>query len=204
MMVRHHLLLPDTATRRDLDDPSVLTFVASRVGRVDRLRLLAELSIADGKATGSTAWSPWKESLVGDLVERVAGVLEGREVGELVEQPGLDPSVLDDYDREAAQPRLEVGEGNKLRVLTVDRAGLFSRISGVLALHGLDIRQARVGTIEGIAVEDLQVESAFGDEIPWDAVCQDMRLAVDGGLAITARLVAAGLRLSVQDDAARA
>ncbi len=188
MMVQEHLLLPDTATRRDLDDPTVLTFVAGRVGRVDRLRLLAKLSVADGQATGSTAWSPWKEALVADLVERVAGVLEGREVDELVEQPGLDPSVLDDYDRSSGQPRLEVGEGNSLRVLTTDRPGLFSRISGVLALHGLDIRQARVGTVDGVAVEDLEVESAHGDEIPWDAVCRDMRLAVAGGLAISARL----------------
>ena len=49
--------------------------VASAVGDVDRLELLAALTEADSLATGPSAWGSWKEGLVADLVERVRVVL---------------------------------------------------------------------------------------------------------------------------------
>ena len=39
-LVRHHLLLPDTATRRDLDDPTTITNVARAAGDPVTLHLL--------------------------------------------------------------------------------------------------------------------------------------------------------------------
>ena len=62
--VRHHLLLPQTATRRDLDDPVTVAQVASVVGGRPLLELLQMLAIADGQATGPAAWNDWKEGLV--------------------------------------------------------------------------------------------------------------------------------------------
>ena len=70
-LVRHHLLLPDVATRRDLDDPETIDMVAEAVGTVGFLDLLHALTEADSLATGSSAWSPWKAELVEELVERV-------------------------------------------------------------------------------------------------------------------------------------
>jgi [protein-PII] uridylyltransferase len=70
-LVRHHLLLPDIATRRDLDDPATIDAVADAVGSVMFLDLLHTLTEADSLATGSSAWSPWKAELVDELVERV-------------------------------------------------------------------------------------------------------------------------------------
>ena len=75
--VRHHLLLPQTATRRDLDDPVTVAQVAEAVGGRPLLELLHALAIADGLATGPAAWNDWKENLVGDLVRRVESVLAG-------------------------------------------------------------------------------------------------------------------------------
>ena len=51
-MVRHHLLLPDVATRRDLDDEGTIRSVAVQVGNVETLELLAALTEADSIATG--------------------------------------------------------------------------------------------------------------------------------------------------------
>ena len=76
--VRHHLLLPQTATRRDLDDPVTVSQVATVVGGRPLLGLLHALAIADGLATGPAAWNDWKEGLVGDLVRRVESRLAGR------------------------------------------------------------------------------------------------------------------------------
>ncbi|MFF7178986.1 [protein-PII] uridylyltransferase [Streptomyces sp. NPDC008121] len=75
--VRHHLLLVDTATRRDLDDPATVTSVATAVGTLGTLELLHALTEADALATGPAAWSSWRGSLVADLVKRVAAVLAG-------------------------------------------------------------------------------------------------------------------------------
>ena len=76
--VRHHLLLPVVATRRDLDDPVTVKQVAALVPSRALLELLHALAIADGLATGPAAWNEWKARLVADLVRRVTAVLAGR------------------------------------------------------------------------------------------------------------------------------
>ena len=81
--VRHHLLLPVVATRRDLDDPMTVQHVATTVGGSRTLlELLHALSIADGLATGPAAWNDWKAGLVADLVRRVSAVLDGEPMPE--------------------------------------------------------------------------------------------------------------------------
>jgi [protein-PII] uridylyltransferase len=76
MLVRHHLLLPDTATRRDLDDGAVIGAVADRVGSARKLRLLYVLACADGRATGPESWTSWKAALVAELYTKVLAALE--------------------------------------------------------------------------------------------------------------------------------
>ena len=79
-IVRHHLLLVDTATRRDLDDGAVINFVAETVETPRRLRLLYLLSIADGTATGPEGWNEWKGALVRELYLKVLTALETGEL----------------------------------------------------------------------------------------------------------------------------
>ncbi|WP_033334440.1 HD domain-containing protein, partial [Actinomadura welshii] len=81
-LVRHHLLLPETATRRDIDDPVTIQTVTEAVAEVpgrerELLDLLAALAIADGGATGPAAWGPWKAGLVAELARRAAAALAG-------------------------------------------------------------------------------------------------------------------------------
>ena len=77
-MCRYHLLLPDTATRRDLDDPATIDTVAKAAGDVGTLELLGTLTEADSLATGPSAWGSWKAGLVAELVERARRQLEGQ------------------------------------------------------------------------------------------------------------------------------
>ena len=77
-MIRNHLLLPDTATRRDLADPVTVRTVGDAVaGSRDLLDLLHALAIADGLATGPAAWTEWKADLVAELVARAADAMSG-------------------------------------------------------------------------------------------------------------------------------
>ena len=183
-MVEHHLLLPDVATRRDLDDPDVIDRVAAQLGSVERLELLHALTEADSLATGPAAWGQWKAELVDTLVRRVEHVLGG----------GAVDDVTDDFPSDAQLAMLDQGlrvvdgRGDTLTVVDVDRPGLFSRVAGVLALHGLGVRDANIATIDGRALEVFTVESSFGPTFPWEKVLTDVDLALDGRLAIKARL----------------
>lgn len=72
--VRHHLALPVTATRRDIDDPAVIEEIAQTVGSLRLLQVLYLLAVADSKATGATVWSEWKAALLRTLFLRCAGM----------------------------------------------------------------------------------------------------------------------------------
>jgi [protein-PII] uridylyltransferase len=80
-MVGHHLLLPDTATRRDLGDEDLIMDVAARIGTPERLAALYLLAAADASATGPHAWTPWRQTLVRELVGKVQRVFERGEMG---------------------------------------------------------------------------------------------------------------------------
>ena len=75
-LVLNHLLLADTATRRDLSDPELIREVAEKVGNTERLALLYLLTLADANATGPHARTPWRIGLLRELVAKVERVLE--------------------------------------------------------------------------------------------------------------------------------
>ena len=80
-LVREHLLLVDTATRRDLEDENLILDVAARIGDPERLAALYLLTVADAAATGPHAWTPWRAALVHDLVSKVQHALERGDMG---------------------------------------------------------------------------------------------------------------------------
>jgi [protein-PII] uridylyltransferase len=185
-MVRLHLLLPDVATRRDLSDDATIDLVAREVGSLGTLELLAALTEADSIATGPAAWGPWKAELVADLVARTAHVLGGGDVGEVTTDTF--PSA-EQLELMASGERQIIGVDNRLTIVWPDRPGLFSRVAGVLALHGLDVLDAVVhSNDEGVALETFRVESPYSPVVNWDKVSADLEEALSGRLAIQARL----------------
>ena len=184
-LCHHHLLLPDVATRRDLDDDATITGVAAAVGDGERLHLLAALTQADSLATGSAAWGSWKAYLVHELVRRVDHVLAGGAVHEVAggDFPSAEQQGLLDAGRQVIR-----GAGNELTVVSPDRPGLFSRVAGTLALHGLGVVAAGAHSAGGMALEFFQVRSQLAREVDWDRVAADVERAVAGRLAVQARL----------------
>jgi [protein-PII] uridylyltransferase len=150
LLIRHHLLLSATATRRDLDDPATIASVVESIKDVGTLELLHALSIADGEATGRAAWSDWKASLVNELVRKTKLALTDNTV---MQQPEL----REDQVSRAALGVLDVviedrGHVYSVEIISPDRTGLLSIVSGVLNLLRLDVRSARTKTINGVAV----------------------------------------------------
>ncbi len=160
-MVRLHLLLPDVATRRDLDDPATAERVAREVGDRATLDLLASLVEADSIATGPSAWGPWKAGLVADLVERTAHLLAGEPVAPPTPWVTDELRMIMDTVRDRGVPALSI-EDPVVTVAAPDRPGLLAEVTGVLALHGLNVRSAVVAGEEGVAVEMFTAEPSLG------------------------------------------
>ncbi|WP_431285925.1 [protein-PII] uridylyltransferase [Humitalea sp. 24SJ18S-53] len=76
-LVLHHLLISQTAFKRDIDDPKTIMDIAEIVQSPERLRLLLVLTVADMRAVGPKVWNGWKATLLRELYWRVAEVLAG-------------------------------------------------------------------------------------------------------------------------------
>ncbi len=183
-LTRHHLLLPDTATRRDLDDPMTITTVVDAVGEsTELLGLLHALTVADAAATGPAAWSDWKAGLIAELVGRTRATLHGASL------PSRQPPLDDERLRLAEAGQLAVRiRGDEVVVAAPDSVGVLYRTAGVLALHALDVRSASIHTHEGMAVNSFVVEPRFG-RLPDPALVRsDLARALEGQLGLADRL----------------
>ena len=150
LLIKHHLLLSATATRRDLDDPATITAVADAIPDLQTLELLHALSIADGEATGRAAWSDWKASLVAELVKRVELAITDNTVAE-------QPELSEDQRAKAESGKLSVSIENRknlyaIEVVIPDSTGILSTVAGVLNLLRLDVRSARTKSVGNSAV----------------------------------------------------
>ncbi|MFF7607218.1 [protein-PII] uridylyltransferase [Streptomyces parvulus] len=212
-LVRHHLLLVETATRRDLDDPATVRAVADAVGSEHTLELLHALTEADALATGPAAWSSWRGSLVADLVKRVSAVLAGDAPAEpetaapTAEQERL---ALEAYrtggpvlalraqTEPPADPDSAAGPeplGVELLIAVPDQEGVLPAVAGVLAVHRLTVRTAELRSLSlpdgvdgSVLLLDWRVAAEYGSLPQAARLRADLVRALDGTLDIAARL----------------
>jgi len=186
MLIQHHLLLPDIATRRDLSDDATLTMVAETVKTTLVLELLHALTEADSLATGSSAWGSWKAGLVTMLVDRVSHVLGGGDVQEVMWRLFPDAGVLEMMSAQKIAVRTTP---DQITVVSPDRPGTFSRVAGVMALHGLDVLGAEAHSDEqGMAASEFRVVPPTYGPIEWQPIIADVTRVLKGELALDARL----------------
>lgn len=184
-LCRHHLLLPDVATRRDISDVGTIRAVAAAADSVEFLYLLAALTQADSIATGPSAWGPWKARLLQDLVERSAIMLEGGELGEVIDEfPTPEISEL----MATGAPAIS-GSRDRLTIVATDTPGLFGQIAGAVVVAGLDVLDAvAYSDGSGMAANQFVVTSASAGAIDWTKVIDIVGRALDGRLALSARV----------------
>lgn len=212
-LVRHHLLLIDTATRRDLEDPATVRSVAEAVGSQGTLELLHALTEADALATGPAAWSSWRGSLVADLAKRVAAVL----AGDAPEEPE-DAAPTAEQERLAIEafrtggpvlslraqtepPTEEEASGDpeplgvELLIAVPDQPGVLPTVAGVLAMHRLTVRTAELRALDlpdgvegSVLLLNWRVAAEYGSLPQAARLRADLVRALDGSLDIAARL----------------
>ena len=80
-LVRWHLLMSNTAFKRDIGDPQTIRDFVERVQSPERLKLLLVLTVADIRAVGPKVWNGWKAALLRELYHRALEVMSGGLVG---------------------------------------------------------------------------------------------------------------------------
>ena len=192
-LVQHHLLLPETATRRDPDDPATTQRVIEAVGDRDTLDLLYALTRADAQATGPAAWSEWRAALIADLVDRVGEELGGESDSE-ARRGGVVLLTPEQEQAMSARTTDVFVAGNApgdmlvVTVIAPDRLGLLATVSGVLASNRLDVRASRAAGEKGMAVSQWTVDPGFSGRPAPERLREDLRRALEGTLDLAARL----------------
>lgn len=79
-LVRWHLLMSNTAFKRDLTDPKTIEDFVRHVQSPERLRLLLVLTVADIRAVGPSVWNGWKGQLLRELYYHAEEALSGGHV----------------------------------------------------------------------------------------------------------------------------
>ncbi len=79
-LIEYHLLLAETATRRDLNDEKIIINNARTIGSIERLKSLFVLTWADSKATGPRVWNDWTSNLIQELFFKILHMLEQGEL----------------------------------------------------------------------------------------------------------------------------
>lgn len=191
-LVRHHLLLPITATRRDVNDPTTIEAVCAALGGDPQLLdVLHALSEADSKATGPGVWTDWKASLIDDLVRRCRTVMAGEPL------PRPEPTAsqyLSLAVEQGVQVELRPSDGERSHVVMVapDEPGLTSKAAAVLALNSLRVHSASVNVHRGpagnIAVIEFVVSPFFGAPPAADLLRQEFVGALNGDVDVLGAL----------------
>jgi [protein-PII] uridylyltransferase len=108
------------------------------------------LSIADGEATGRTAWSDWKAGLVENLVARTLAAMKGITPPAQLELTAEQLAKV--AKRELSLLVKEHGDTLDIEIIAPDRPGLLSAITAVFTVSRLDVRSAKTRTVDGVAV----------------------------------------------------
>lgn len=188
-LVLEHLLMSDTAFRRNLNDPKTIADFSARIRSPERLDLLFVLTTVDIMGVGPGRWTAWKARLLEELYNKTRALMMGEEPG-MMEEITLPP------DLAAGDTRIDIEtdeaqSATRIIVYTPDRPGLFATLCGALSAEGANIMRAYINTVEGskgsprIAVDRFIVQNASFLPFRQERRREDLRQSILGALGAT-------------------
>ena len=229
-LVRDHLVMSDTAQKRDIADPKTVRDFVAAVQSPELLRLLLVLTVADIRAVGPGVWNGWKGQLLRELYYEAEALMTGGDATparaariaaakanlakRLADLPadqreralsrhydnywlGFNEAMLEHNARltAAADAHGELlalsAESDDFRavteivIYTPDHPGLFSKLSGAIAVSGGSIVDAKAfTTTDGFALDVFSVQDAeggpFGDPARVERLHQTIAKVLSG------------------------
>jgi [protein-PII] uridylyltransferase len=162
LLVRRHLLLAETATTRDPEDPATAALVAEHLGSAEALALLLTLTEADARATSPKAWSAWRAGLVREVAARAARLLG--QPAPVEDAPGVLPVPKEVRRGSVSVSVVAVHGGSRVTVMAADRVGLLADAAALFALQRASVRSARAWAQDDVGVSVWEVAEEHLDE----------------------------------------
>jgi [protein-PII] uridylyltransferase len=189
LLVRWHLLLAETATTRDPDDPATVEIVTAKVTSPEALSLLAALTQADARAASPKAWSPWRAGLVHQLAQRSLAALIATAAGSSAPRvPEAEVPIPNEVRRDPAAVAIKVEprpDGSRVTVISGDRVGLLADAAAMFALQRTSVQAARAWVQDNVGVSVWQVSE---DHLDPAVLRHRMAAIMDGRLDARSRL----------------
>ena len=151
-LVRNHLLMSETAQRRDISDGATVDGFARTVGSLKRLQMLTALTVVDIRAVGPGILNDWKGELLRQLYYSARTRLMGIEPGPQETQEEHSSAMARIPNKALRKSHYVKAKLNRpkditeLWVLTRDRAHLFADLAGAISASGASIIGARLHT----------------------------------------------------------
>jgi [protein-PII] uridylyltransferase len=207
-LVRNHLVMSDTAQRRDLSDPHTVRDFVAAVQSPEMLRLLLVLTVADIRAVGPGVWNGWKGQLLRELYYEAEAAMSGGDATPARASRIADAKAklemrindmphetrdralsryydsfwlaFNDIEHESIARLTSIADSKgellaisaesdmfravtELVIYTPDHPGLFSKLSGAIAVSGATIVDAKAfTTTDGFAVDVFSLQDAEG------------------------------------------
>ena len=163
-LVRWHLLLAETASARDPDDPATVRRVTERVPDLEALNLLRALTESDARATAPKAWSAWRANLIDTVGRQAAEALGGAQVEALAKPTWAEVAVPKSVRKGATCIDVELLEdGAQVTVIAPDRLGLLADVAALFATQRASVRAARAWSQGDVAVSVWDIGDAHLD-----------------------------------------
>ncbi len=163
-LVRWHLLLAETASARDPDDPATVRRVTERVPDLEALNLLRALTESDARATAPKAWSSWRANLIDTVGRQAAEALGGAQVEALAKPTWAEVAVPKAVRKGATCIDVELLEdGAQVTVIAPDRLGLLADVAALFATQRASVRAARAWSQGDVAVSVWDIGDAHLD-----------------------------------------
>jgi len=152
-LVRWHLLLADTASTRDPDDPGTVRRVTERIADLEALNLLRALTEADARATAPKAWSSWRSNLIDTVGRKAASALGGTDAVPVPDVPSAEVAVPKAVRKGETCFGVEpADDGARVTVIAPDRVGLLADVAALFATQRASVRAARAWNQGDVAV----------------------------------------------------